>query len=445
MSIKVTTEQFIERAKKVHGEDYDYSLSEYKKNNEKIIILCKQHGEFKKTLSTHIKGEGCPKCSRDLKSKRDTHTKEYFVEKAKKTHGDKYDYTNSEYTHSNAKIGIVCKEHGEFIQVANNHINGNGCPKCGIAETIKKVSLDTSSFIKKAIEKHGNEYDYEKVEYIQSTKKIIIPCKIHGDFRQVPTTHLAGSGCNKCSHIKQSEKMSSNTEEFIKRVKIIHGEKYGYSKVEYTHTDKKVIIICSVHGEFQQTPSKHLEGRGCQKCGMEKCGLNKTKSQEDFIKQATNKHGDKYDYSKVNYRVGTEKVEIICKMHGAFSQRPSGHLQGSGCFKCGALNGSAFKREDYIKNADGKICTFYTIRCFNEEEEFYKIGITKYTVKDRYYRVRDMPYSYEIISEIYGEAGFILDIEEKHKQELRDFHYLPQIPFGGSKQECFTQYKVNEK
>ena len=122
---------------------------------------------------------------------------------------------------------------------------------------------------------------------------------------------------------------------FIKKFKKVHGNKYDYSKVEYINAKTKVCIICPIHGEFWQTPSDHIQGKGCRKCGYEKlASLTKIKL-IDFIKRAKEIHGDKYDYSKVEYKNNKTKICIICPIHGEFLQNPYNHIIGQGCPKCG--------------------------------------------------------------------------------------------------------------
>jgi hypothetical protein len=127
--------------------------------------------------------------------------------------------------------------------------------------------------------------------------------------------------------------MSVITETFIKKAKEIHGSKYDYSKVEYKNAKTKVIIICSIHGEFEQQPGSHVSNtqpRGCAECGKK----SKKNTTEKFIEESIKVHGDKYDYSKVNYIKNSEDVIIICKIHGEFLQQPNNHIAGSGCKKC---------------------------------------------------------------------------------------------------------------
>ncbi len=234
------TEQFIERAIKIHGNKYDYSKVDYKKALEKIIIICKIHGEFNQQPNDHLQNHGCMKCSGKYKP----NTIE-FIEKAIKVHGNKYDYSKVIYTKISDEIIIICKIHGEFVQVANNHINlKNGCSKCA-----GRYIPTTNEFIEKAIKVHGNKYNYNKVHYIDSKTKIIIICPNHGEFIQIPNSHLQGNTCSKCyGNIK------SNIKEFIDKAIIIHNNKYNYLKSIYTGCDNKLLIICPLHGEFFKTP-----------------------------------------------------------------------------------------------------------------------------------------------------------------------------------------------
>ena len=124
------------------------------------------------------------------------------------------------------------------------------------------------------------------------------------------------------------------TEEFIIEAEKIHGNKYDYSKVEYKNAYTKVCIICPKHGEFWQPPHDHLKGCGCNKCRAENVG-NRTRLNTDiFIKKAKEIHGDRYDYSKVNYVNSHNMVNIICPKHGEFKLMAYAHLNGQGCKKC---------------------------------------------------------------------------------------------------------------
>ena len=211
----------------------------------------------------------------------------------------------------------------------------------------------TEAFIQKAKGKHGDKYDYSKVEYINSsTKIIIIICKEHGEFSQNPFHHLNGQGCKKCGRIRTIKSHNLNTEEYIKKAIIQHKDKYDYSKVNYIKCSNKVIIICKEHGEFLQSPTGHLQGNGCRKCGIMLYIIKKQSNKYKFIEKARKVHGDdKYNYSKVEYINSYTKVIIICKEHGEFLQSPRGHLSGNNCYYCGGTYKSNTKeREKVIEN-----------------------------------------------------------------------------------------------
>ena len=251
-----------------------------------------------------------------------------FIEKARKVHGDKYDYSKVEYVNSHTKICIICPEHGEFWQTPNNHLCGKGCNECGKRIVSLKKSSNTDDFITKAKKVHGNKYDYSNVVYVKNNEKIKIICPIHGGFEQTPLTHLSGCGCPKCFG------KNKNNLDFIEQSKKIHGDKYDYSKVIYKGVDYVVKIICPIHGEFEQTPRNHLNGHGCQKCAYNKISNVLSYTNEIFAEKANVVHNNKYHYDKVNYNNSKDKVIITCPEHGDFIISPDKHLQGQACPKC---------------------------------------------------------------------------------------------------------------
>lgn len=271
-------------------------------------------------------------------------TIEKFIEKARATHGDKYDYSKVEFNTIHDKICIICPEHGEFKQGVRQHYRGNGCPKCGVERRTEAKRDTTESFIEKSKKVHGNKYDYSLVEYVDSMTKVKLICHKkdengveHGVFYTRPDGHLStGIGCPMCKRETLSEKLSLNKEDFIERSRKKHGDRYDYSKVIYTDARSKVCIICPEHGEFWQGASSHMYGRTCPKCAEISRRKKRKKTTEQFIAEAKHVHGDRYDYSKVEYKGVFDPVTIICKEHGEFKQVPTYHLNGCGCQKCGA-------------------------------------------------------------------------------------------------------------
>lgn len=334
-------EYFLEKAKSVHGDRYDYTKSVVGKKREKVCIICPEHGEFWQTPEHHFQGHGCPKCGRGKSENREVklkYNKSDFIKSAREVHGDKYVYDKISYNGiRHNKICITCPEHGDFYQWPYVHLYGCGCPKCAFTKAGSILKSSTKEFVEKAKEIHKNRYDYSKVEYINNRTKVCIICPEHGEFWQTPKQHLKGQGCPKCGGT-----CFLTTEEFIEKAKKIHGDKYDYSKAEYAGAKTKLCIICPEHGEFLMKPNSHLNGQGCPKCGFEKRGEAKKSSTKEFIKKAKEIHGNKYDYSKVEYVNNSTKVCIVCPVHGEFWQTPAEHLSGYGCQKC---NTSHLERE----------------------------------------------------------------------------------------------------
>ena len=208
--------------------------------------------------------------------------------------------------------------------------------------------LTTEEFIEKAKKVYGDEYDYSKVNYINCDTKVKIICKEHGEFDTRPDHFLNGHGCPKCGAERCGNKLRSNKDEFIKKAKQVHGDKYDYSKVEYKAARKKVCIICPEHGKFWQTPYAHLRGDECSKCSHQSYKY----TTEEFIEMSKKVHGNKYDYSKTEYFNRLTPVCIICPEHGEFWQKPREHFKGFGCPIC---NESRLEKEIKLLLEESKI------------------------------------------------------------------------------------------
>jgi hypothetical protein len=186
------TKKFIERAEKIHGNTYDYSLVELDNCKSKAKIKCHQHGVFEQIPYTHLEGKGCPNCGKN-KRKCD------FKLEAELIHGNKYDYSSTNYINWSTKVNVNCLIHGEFMQLPEKHLTRKqGCPKCGITSIINKLTKTTDNFITKAKLIHGDKYDYSLTNYTGSNKKVKIKCDIHAVFNQTPHNHLKGNGCPIC-------------------------------------------------------------------------------------------------------------------------------------------------------------------------------------------------------------------------------------------------------
>lgn len=269
-------------------------------------------------------------------------TIEEFIEKSRRVHKGKYTYEHAVYVNNRTHIKITCPKHGLFLQTPNNHLNGQGCPKCKHEEQSTTSRKDFNDVISAFKKRHGDKYDYSKVEYVNNHTKVCITCPEHGDFWQTPKQHSHGQGCPKCAVDKRTVrrkkntrlKRKFNTESYIEEANKIHDCRYTYNETKYNKLKDYIIVTCPIHGNFMISAEKHLLGRGCKECLKTELSNKFRKSNEDFIKEAKIIHGDKYDYRKCKYKGADKPITIICPIHGEFTQMAGSHLQGHGCPKC---------------------------------------------------------------------------------------------------------------
>ena len=262
-------------------------------------------------------------------------TKEEYIQKAKIIHNYKYDYSQIiELPKRDFRVNIICLQHGIFEQSFHKHLSGDGCKKCANEKIGKeRIEKAKNKFINDATIIHNNKYDYSKLNYISAKEKIIITCLIHGDFEQIPNSHLNGNGCKKCANEKVKERMSIPWDIYKEDLQKIHNNKYNYSKVVWKGVDVDITVECPIHGEFKIRPVDHKRERGCRTCFKETfIPYNKLNTQK-FIEKSIEIWGNKYDYSKTNYVDAKTNVIVICKKHGDFNITPNSHSQ-RGCSKC---------------------------------------------------------------------------------------------------------------
>lgn len=252
-----------------------------------------------------------------------------FIADARAVHGNKYDYSKAVYTGALKKLIITCPEHGDFEQTANSHLQGSDCRQCGNRKIAAKHQCSPADFIRKAIAKHGERYDYSATRYIGALDPITIRCPEHGEFTQQANSHLQGVGCPSCAGVTRY-----TTATFITAAKAVHGDRYTYPDAVYQGSGEPIAIMCAAHGTFHQVPSKHLGGSHCPQCATESSAALNRITQAEFIKQATATHNGRYDYSLTDYVHAHQKITIICPDHGAFEQKADSHKKGAGCPVC---------------------------------------------------------------------------------------------------------------
>lgn len=285
---------------------------------------------------------------------------------------------------------------------------------------------DTATFIQKAQWVHSGKYDYSQSSFIKSQIKTPIICPDHGVFYQTPNNHLTGGGCGQCAIDQRAEKRRSTTEKFIEKATKIHQGFYDYSKVSYKNNHTKVTITCPVHGDFQQTPMKHLTGRKCIKCAKQNI-----LTLDEFIALASKQHNNKYDYSLVKYHRYDTEVDIICPTHGVFTQRAHIHLRAkSGCKKC------AFERHKGVAsnlaalNDENRYdpCILYHVKFTRlDGSQFEKIGITALSVEKRFKELESR-WSIETMFEHHSTREECLHLEEQIIEELEKDGHRYRVP-----------------
>ena len=280
--------------------------------------------------------------------------KENFINKSTIKHNGQYDYSKVNYINSRTPVKIICNIHGLFEQTPDNHLYTFGCQKCSLYNAHKREKSNTDDFIRKAQEIHGkNTYDYSKVEYHTAKVNVTIIClkEGHGEFKKWPSNHLSGQGCPFCSLEKCNiQNNIVDFDKFVNRSNKIHNNKYDYTECNYKNTSKKIWIKCPTHGKFLQSPTVHMSGRGCPKCGVIQSHKSFNKTTKQFIKEAKEAHGDLYDYSKTKYINYDTKIIIICGKHGEREQYPYVHIK-HGCNSCNDDN-KRLSNEEFIRRAN---------------------------------------------------------------------------------------------
>lgn len=267
-------------------------------------------------------------------------TQEEFEKRAREIHGDKYDYSYEFYKGMNEPYNIMCEVHGLFKMKPACHIHQKQkCKQCYLEDTVERNRLKHKNKIHSL---HGNKY-YVK-DWLGSTTlqgKLVAACNDHGDYTTTANSMINTSygGCPRCKQLEEAKV-------FINKAVYLHGTKYSYKEEDYICSRTLMDITCNTHNiVFKQRPSAHLQGQGCPKCGQENANDNSSKSCEEFLAQCKSVHGDRYDYSKTNYKRVSKDVIITCKEHGDFSINPSFHLSGGGCKKCKIEE----RRDKYLK------------------------------------------------------------------------------------------------
>ena len=401
---RLSREDFIEKSKKIHGDRFDYDDVIYDGYKNKITLKCSKHGEFITTASNHLitKSGGCKKCGLDLNGESHKKNTEDFIKKAKKIHGNFYDYSKTEYEHSLKTVEIICPTHGMFSIRASNHINNKqGCPKCGNIKTKSKNRKTIQSFIDEISDKDNFEnYDFSNIVQFENIRSEIRPiCKLHGEYTTTPRGVINSKyfGCREC----KTKDDRFTTDDFVKISKQTHGDKYIYENVDYYKAHELVKITCKEHGDYECKPYIHMAGGGfCPKCTPFVSSYEMEIS--DFLKDI----GIDDVENTVKKFDGISEVDIFSENHGV-------GIEFDGLY----WHSELFKDKKYHKEKTKRFKELgYKMIHIFEDEWVYKKDIWKSVLKNYFDKSGDRIYARKtIIKEVsYKESEKFLD--ENHLQ-----------------------------
>lgn len=367
MGKKLTQGGFIARCTEVHGDRYDYSSATYSRMNEKVRIICREHGEFQQTPVSHIHQEsGCPECYRMRVGRASSYSQGDVLRTLSGTHPN-YDFSRFEYRGSSEKSVVVCSKHGEFLSSYGNLMCGHGCPTCGRESSIQARRRSADDVYVQLKSMFPNlEFPHIEQDFIKVTVPIRCTCPSHGEFKKSPHKMLSGAqGCPECGKERSISSRVLSQDEVIRRFRDVHGDRYDYSKVEYITIDTPVTLTCPEHGDFQQIPQVHMTGAGCFLCSFKGKPQCQPKPFSHFLEKAREAHGEVYTYDEGSYSGMSGTIRITCKIHGTFTKSCFDHIYGGGCIEC---SGFGFKRD--------RPGAFYIYRIEKESKAYAGFGIT---------------------------------------------------------------------
>lgn len=300
---KISLEEFTDRlATLPKGNLEVIDLSTYTSARNPVRVVCKLHGESFVEAKRLLGGSLCKACHIDSMKK------PYFeyIKSFSEIHGDKYTYPQDfELINSHQPVPIICKVHGTFYQRIHKHLLGRGCPRC-----TQDLRPNLQTYVDICAAKYGPEYTVEAVGTYKTVRSILrLNCPHHGPSEKKAKKFLEGSfGCPGCVNDSQRK----TKEEFLSRCKEVHGDRYDYSHTVYEQANSPVKVICSQHGAFLITPSKHYSGRGCPKCSIEgRSPYNLTiveRNKEEFLKIASGVYFIKiFNTEDCYFKVGISK------------------------------------------------------------------------------------------------------------------------------------------
>lgn len=443
MAIKKTTDEWIQDARLLWGDLYDYSQSEYVNSKQHVIVICQKHGPWKCHAGNHLNKNnprGCPSCGRESQIQKAIKPLASFVLDAARVHGEKYDYSKSKYIGSKEYIDINCLKHGVFQQTPDSHINKqNGCPTCASEDAVENNLLSEFEVDNRIYKISKGTVRVVAGSYKGMNSKCIFECSEHGTFERITSSAMIGvHPCIKCS----GSSHRYTTREFEVKIQGLISNGITFKPFEYKNQNTRITFICAEHGEFTKSAKDIQKRPNCPRCAYIKSSgvrINAIKKKntetlrarfDRWIEAASDYHNGRYDYSNSEFISARDDIEIICPIHGAFLQKPDTHLS-SGCRKCADENLQGRYTQKYFKlfpERKNYSARLYYIKFRHKKQSFYKVGITTTSILERFSLLSKA----EIVLDVLGELETTLyeafrlefEIQREHGDKFR---YIPQF------------------
>lgn len=462
VATRLTTSAWIERARSVWGDQYDYSLVDYQNAKTPVRIVCPRHGEWNCNPDNHVaKKRGCPVCGGSQWK-----TTESFIKDAQRVHGDTYDYSRATYKNARTHVEIVCRCHGVFWQTPDAHISQRqGCPRCRDAETGERSILTESEVHERLVARSdgGGRVELVPGSYKGMNQYAQVTCSEHGlqEPRLVTSLMSSPHPCLWCAGTAMVRGYTND--EYRELLKERYGGRYKILPFEYRGKSTVIRMVCPIqgHGEFELLAGSVHRSPGCPRCAYAESRERRlealrhhnvamrSKRFDKWLEAAFERHSDFYDYSQVHFIDQHSPVTIVCPIHGAFSQPPKTHLK-SGCRECATADLYGLYSERFFElNPDSANdhATLYYLRFQCGDEVWFKIGITRTSIARRFGAV---PKRFVSITALGQLESTLRDawLIEKELQETHGelFRYAPvvretglsarQMRIGPS--ECFS-------
>lgn len=370
-SKRLSQSEFVSRCQAQHGDRYDYGKVVYDGPDSEIIVTCKPHGDFNIVARVHLNNaRGCPVCADERRV-----TSQRFLKRCHAIFGDAYTYDAVTFETVSDVVTVTCKKHGDFSRAVSHLLEGRGCPQCARERVVAKPRKTPSyDVVERFVSVHGDRYDYSLVNFVAYDVPVDVICRKHGVFPILPINHWKGAHCRKCARETAGEKNRLGDSEWLEKFRAVHGDRYDYPSVQRIHSEKRIDVVCKEHGVFSVLVRNHYYG----KHGCPDCSDYGPDSQQSVLRKFLRIHGDRYDYSEVDYRGTKDKVTIICKSHGRFLQAPDSHIQGAGCPKCGIESRLALPSRS-VSKAELEIQQYVNSLGFDTEHGYLPQSDSKWT------------------------------------------------------------------